>query len=175
MSLKFSLGAAALTLAFALPAFAAPQISIEDPYAIASGVGSVAGAAFFTIENTGDEDDRLIAAESDAAKRVELHTHILSADGVARMVEVKEGFPVPAGAGYTLARGGDHVMFMGLTQPFEQGKTVHVTLVFEKSGRIELDVPVDLTRAAKAMPGMNMDAGGDGMDMDEDDSSGMSN
>jgi hypothetical protein len=42
-------------------------------------------------------------------------------------------------------------MFMGLTGPMEQGATVNVTLVFEKSGRIELAIPVDNDRA-DAMP-----------------------
>ena len=51
----------ALTAAtFALPAMAGSEITITDAYARAAGASAMAGAAFFVIENTGDEDDRLI-------------------------------------------------------------------------------------------------------------------
>ena len=147
MSLKAKLIAATAAATFALPAFAGSEISIEDAYARAAGMMATAGAAFFMIKNTGDEDDRLIAAESDISKKVELHTHIEDGD-VMRMVEVEEGFPVPAGGMHMLKRGGDHVMFMGLNDPMEQGDMVNVTLVFEKAGRIEVEIPVDLERGA---------------------------
>jgi periplasmic copper chaperone A len=42
------------------------------------------------------------------------------------------------------------VMFMGLNRPMEQGDTIAVTLIFEKSGRIEVDIPVDLERGEEA-------------------------
>lgn len=159
MSFKATILAACAASALALPAFAGPEISIHDSFARAAGATAVAGAAFFMIHNSGDEDDRLIAAESDISKRVELHTHIEDGD-VMRMVEVEEGFPVPAGGMHALKRGGDHVMFMGLTRPMEQGGSVAVTLVFEKSGRIEVDIPVDLERGEDtAMDGMSHDHG----------------
>jgi hypothetical protein len=150
MSPRTHILSAIAAIAFALPAMAGSEITIEDPYARAAGATAIAGAAFFVIHNTGDEADRLIAVESDAAQRVELHTHIAEGD-VMRMVEVTEGFEVPAGGMHMLKRGSDHVMFMGLTGPMEQGATVNVTLVFEKSGRIELAIPVDNDRA-DAMP-----------------------
>lgn len=135
-------GAAAL---FALPALAG-DIMINDAYARASGMNAMAGAAFFEIMNNGSEDDRLIAAKSDVAKRVELHTHKETADGVMKMMEVEEGFPVTAGGMHVLKRGGDHVMFMGLTQPFVDGEAITVTLVFEKAGEMTVEIPVDLKR-----------------------------
>jgi copper(I)-binding protein len=138
-------GLAALTLT-ALPAFADPQISIEDPYARAAGMHAMAGAAFMAISNSGDEADRLVAARAEVSKRVELHTHIESGDGVMQMVEVEEGFTIEAGETRMLKRGGDHVMFMGLTEAFEQDKVITVTLVFEKSGEMVVEIPVDLKR-----------------------------
>lgn len=145
MSIRTTLLAAAAA-AFALPALAGSEITVNDPYAQAMGRSAMAGAAYMEIVNAGDEDDRLIAARSDIADRVALHTHIQDANGVMRMVDVPEGYPVPAGGSYTLARGGDHVMFMGLRQALEHGSTVAVTLVFEKAGEITLDIPVDLQR-----------------------------
>lgn len=143
MTLK-TLFAGACALALATPAFA--EIVITDPYARSSGPLAKAGAAFMMIENTGAEDDRLIAAKSDIAVRVELHTHKDMGEGVMRMMEVEEGFPVPAGGAHMLQRGGDHVMFMGLKGPMEQGETVAVTLTFEKAGDMVVEIPVDLDR-----------------------------
>jgi copper(I)-binding protein len=152
MSLKSTLFAAAVAVTVAFPALAGTEITIEDPYARAMGRSAMAGAAFMQIMNAGDEDDRLIAARSEISERVELHTHIQNAEGVMQMVEVPEGWVIPAGASHGLERGGDHVMFMGLRQIMEHGSTVTVTLVFEKAGEITLDIPVDLQR--KPMHGM---------------------
>ncbi|WP_371169370.1 copper chaperone PCu(A)C [Aliiroseovarius sp. 2305UL8-7] len=134
-----------------LPAFADESIMINDAYARASGMNAIAGAAFFEIMNHGDQDDRLIAVKSDVAKRVELHTHMETADGVMKMMEVEGGFPVAAGGMHALKRGGDHVMFMGLNQPFEDGSTINITLVFEKAGEMSVEIPVDLKRKPDAM------------------------
>ncbi|MCK8465344.1 copper chaperone PCu(A)C [Aliiroseovarius sp. S1339] len=158
--MKTLLAATAATL-LALPAFAEGTIMIKDAYARASGPKAMAGAAFFQIMNQGEEDDRLIAAKSDVAKRVELHTHKESAEGVMQMMEVEEGFPIAAGGMHALQRGGDHVMFMGLNQPFEDGSTISVTLVFEKAGEMTVDIPVDLNRNP-------MGGGMDGGEMKQD-------
>ena len=138
-----SLLIAGVVTLFALPAFA-DGIMINDAYA--RSASPKAGAAFMVIENTGSEDDRLIAASSDVAKRVELHTHKIDDNGVAKMMEVEEGFPIAAGESHTLARGGDHVMFMGLNAPFENGQTLTVTLTFEQAGDMIVEIPVDLDR-----------------------------
>jgi len=135
----------AALLALSLPAFA-EGIEVHDAYARSAMPGGPSGAAFMIIRNTGAEDDRLIAAQSDVAARVELHTHKEIADGVMRMMEVEEGFPVPAGGAHVLARGGDHVMFMGLNQALDQGSTVDVTLVFEKAGAVPVQITVDHDR-----------------------------
>jgi len=129
----------------------ADGIEIIDPYARASGMSAMAGAAFMVIRNSGDTDDRLIGAASDVAQRVELHTHT-EEDGVMRMVEVEEGFVLPAGGEILMVRGSHHVMFMGLNDPFEQDRILSVTLIFEQAGEIVVDIPVDLER----MPGMEM-------------------
>ena len=104
------------------------------------------GAAFMQIMNMTDTDDRLVAATASVAKRVELHTHIESDDGVMLMREVEGGFEIAAGQGRMLARGGDHVMLMGLTQKVMDGDIIHFTLTFEQAGDVEIDIPVDLER-----------------------------
>ena len=164
MTFKSILLGAALSLA-ALPAFA--EIVIEDAYARSSSPAARVGASFMVIHNTGDEADRLIDAASDAAVKVELHTHIMN-DGVAKMVHVPEGFPVEAGGDLLLQRGGYHVMLMGLTAPFVQGEMVTLTLTFEKAGEMTIMVPIDNERM-DGMAGGSMNMEGmnhDGMNMD---------
>ena len=119
---------------------------IHDAYARAATPNARAGAAFFVIMNPTAADDRLVAVRSDVSARVELHTHIAGDDGMMMMREVEGGFVIPAGGSHTLARGGDHVMFMGLKESFDQGKEIPVTLVFENAGEIEVVIPVDLER-----------------------------
>lgn len=152
--------AATLAFAFALPAFAQQSLTIAEAYALSSGAFAKTGAAFMAISNPGPEDDRLIAARSDVAERVELHTHLIDANGVARMVEVEDGFAIPAGSTHALQRGGDHIMFLGLTAPFEQGQTIAVTLVFERAGEIAVEIPVDLSPRPMQGHGMMHGSGG---------------
>ncbi|MBE1292016.1 MAG: copper chaperone PCu(A)C [Rhodobacteraceae bacterium] len=146
MSFKALSLAAAAAVAFALPAFADSTIAVNDAYARVSSKMAKAGAAFMVITNSGAEDDQLIGVTSDVAKRTELHTHKDDGNGNMQMIHVKEGFTVPAGGVHALARGGDHVMFMGLTRGLEHGDIVNVTLTFEKAGDVMLEVPVDLER-----------------------------
>jgi copper(I)-binding protein len=145
--MKFAkfVGVAAMAMGFGAAAWA-EGIVVEDAYARASTPTAKSGAAFMVLMNTSDQDDRLIGAKSDVAARVELHTHREIADGVMKMMEVEEGFVIPAGGSHMLARGGDHVMFMGLNEPFADGDTVAVTLVFEHAGEVAVEIPVDLNR-----------------------------
>ncbi len=146
MSFTFKMLATVAAATLTTAAWAQDSITVEDAYARSSGKSAKAGAAFMMIQNAGEADDRLISAESDVAARVELHTHQVDANGVAKMIHVEEGFVIPAGETHMLKRGGDHVMFMGISTPFEHGATVPVTLIFEKAGEIAVDIPVDLER-----------------------------
>lgn len=154
MSFKTTLSGVLVALSFG--AMAAAEVKIDDAYARSSN--PMAGAAFMVIHNLGDTDDRLIGVRSDAAARTELHTHIQSDNGVMQMIHIEEGLGLPAGGDLLLQRGSDHVMFMGLTAPFEDGATIPITLIFETAGEIEVDVIVDQTR----MPMPDMDHGADG-------------
>jgi copper(I)-binding protein len=142
-------------LAFAPLGAAADEgtIRVTDAYARASSPVAMSGAAFLILENSGDTDARLVGARSDAAERIELHTHIEDANGVMRMIEIEDGIVVPAGGEARMERGADHVMLMGLTGPLEHGGTVTLTLVFEPAQEITVDVPVDLERKPASPPG----------------------
>ncbi len=147
MSLKTTLVAAAM--ATILPGIASANMIIEDAYARSST--QAAGAAFMAIINHSDTDDRVVSISSDAADRVEMHTHIEDENGVMRMREVEGGFMIPAGETHMLMRGGNHVMFMGLAEAWDNGDEVTVTFTFEHADPVTVTIPVDLDR----MPGQH--------------------
>lgn len=161
MSLNSILVGALAALTLAVPAWA--EIEIHDQYARSSN--TMAGAAFMVIHNHGDTDDRLIGVTSDAAQRVELHTHTEDENGVMKMIHVEDGFVLPAGGELALVRGADHVMFMGLTAPFEQDAIITITFQFENAGDVIVEIPVDQDRMDHgAMDHDNMDHSDHGSD-----------
>lgn len=161
MPLKTFILAGAIALA-ALPAAAMDGIVVKDAYARSSGAMAASGAAFMLIENHTGVDDRLIGATSDVAQRTELHTHREDDMGVMRMIHVEEGFVLPAGGTIEMRRGGHHVMFLGLSDPFEQGAAVTLTLEFETAGDVTVEVPVDLERQPMHGAGHGQGHGGQG-------------
>ena len=145
--IQTALALVAALLAF--PAFAGDTLMIQDPYARSMGSIGGSGAVFFTVMNHGAEEDRLIDVRSDVAEKVELHTHKEDGNGVMQMMHVPEGFTIAAGGEHALARGGDHVMLMGLTREVADGDVINLTLVFEKAGEIAVEAPVDNARKAE--------------------------
>lgn len=138
-----------LTAAMAATLFAThawAEITVQDPYVRTSTPTSTSGAAFMVLINEGDSDDRLIAASTDVAGRAELHRHSEDANGVMRMGEIEGGIALPAGGRHALARGGDHVMLMGLNAPLVQGDEITMVLIFEEAGEVTVQVPVDSER-----------------------------
>lgn len=130
----------------ALPSFALADMVVSDAYARSTGPSAPTGAAFMQITNDTGQDDVITGVTSDAAAKVELHTHIADGDGVMRMVHVEEGFPIAAGETIFLERGGKHVMFMGLNAPMENGAEIEVTFTFETASPLTVTIPVDLDR-----------------------------
>lgn len=136
---------AAIAALLAMPAFAHDGVHINNPYARVIGGLGTSGAVFFDIENHQVSDDRLIAAASDAAEKVELHTH-KEEGGVMKMISVPEGFVIPANGTYSLTRGGDHVMLLGLKSELKNGDVVDLTLTFEIAGQIQVQAMIDNNR-----------------------------
>ncbi|MEL6793629.1 MAG: copper chaperone PCu(A)C, partial [Pseudomonadota bacterium] len=118
----------------------AEGVTAKDPFAFATAASAKAGGAYITLMNHG-EADRLIGAEADVAKRVEVHEHIKDGD-VMRMREVEAGIELPAGGMIEMKPGGYHVMLMGLNAPLEEGQSFPVTLVFESGEEMTVDVAV---------------------------------
>ncbi|KIM00073.1 Copper metallochaperone bacterial Cox17-like protein [Paramagnetospirillum magnetotacticum MS-1] len=144
--------AAALFLGLAGQAVAA-DIEVANPFMRAAPMTGGTGAAFMTIHNHGAAD-RLVSAQAEISKSVELHTHVKDGD-IYRMRKV-EALALPEHGSAELKPGGDHIMFIGLNAPVKEGSTVALTLTFEKAGKVVVQVPVQSPGAMApggAMPG----------------------
>ena len=116
-----------------------PPVRIEAPVArlTPSGIGAV----YLRIVNPSGDEDRLLSAESRAAERTEMHESVRT-DEVVRMISPERGFPVPSHGVLELSRGGRHLMLLGLSHR-DPAKPIPLTLRFERSGPIALDVPIE--------------------------------
>lgn len=148
----------AALVAAAPPVFAqatAPSITVEQPYARATPAGAATGAVYMTLTNKAQTADRLTAASSNVAAKVQVHEMAVT-NGVMQMRELKDGLPVPAGGSVVLKPGSYHVMLIGLKKPLTAGETFPLTLIFEKAGNISVTVPVQAMDAANGNKGGGM-------------------
>ncbi|GAA2236814.1 copper chaperone PCu(A)C [Streptomyces amakusaensis] len=111
----------------------APKLKVDGAF-MPQPVSDMA-AGFLTVRNDGGAD-RLTSVTSTLSDDVTIHE---SKDQKMRKVEA---FDVPADGRLDLARGGNHIMFMGLKQRPKQGEKVPVKLHFEKSDPITVELPV---------------------------------
>lgn len=118
----------------------AAGITLTDAWAAPTPGGVDVSAGYLTISNGGPGDDRLIAASSPRAARVELHE--MSMDGAIMRMRALDTLPIAAGEQAVLAPGGMHLMFFGVTEPFTEDENIAVTLTFEHAGAIDATLPV---------------------------------
>ena len=149
-ALLLGIGAAAPLLAHD---FTAGDVRIGHPFAVPSLAGTANGAAYLaTLENTGAKPDRLLRAGTPVATRVELHAMALDAGGVMRMREVGELALAPKAMIRMRPGQGHHFMLIGLTRPLKEGETFPLTLEFERGGKVEVKVVVQVPRAGASAP-----------------------
>ena len=82
----------------------------------------------------------MTGAQSDVAEAVELHETKMEND-VMRMQPVAS-VEVPAGGQVTFEPGGLHIMLIGLQRELEAGDRFKITLQFEESGTLTVEVSV---------------------------------
>jgi copper(I)-binding protein len=117
------------------------SLEISQPWTRATAPTAKAGGGFVSITNKGTAPDRLVAVRSTVSDKVEIHE--MKMDGnVMRMRELDKGLEIPPGATVTLKPGGLHIMFMELKAPLAKDTKIPVTLVFEKAGSIDIELPV---------------------------------
>ena len=116
------------------------DIEIEGAYARASIPNVPNSAAFFVIKNNSDKDIAITSANSDAAQKNELHTHIKE-NQMLKMMKI-EKLVVPAKSSLELKSGGDHVMLMGLKKELKAGDEISLELSFSDGDKKSIKVPV---------------------------------
>jgi protein SCO1/2 len=126
-ALKASGGAA---VAAAQPA---PPLTLRNAWSRATAPGASVGVLYFDIVNAGAADE-LLAIESPAAQRVEMHLTTM----VGGMMEMRpaETVAIPAMGHVAFAPGGLHAMMIDLKQPLVEGAELPLTLVFRHAGRV---------------------------------------
>ncbi|NPA12706.1 MAG: copper chaperone PCu(A)C [Aquificae bacterium] len=129
-----------LVLILSFVAYGKPKIEIEDPWVRAVPPNMKNSALFMEIENEGDEADVLLKVESDISKMVQLHKTV-NENGVMKMVHIDK-LVIPPHSEVKLKPGGYHIMLMGLKKPLKEGDKVKFTLIFKKSGKIQIEAPV---------------------------------
>ncbi|MEL7345861.1 MAG: copper chaperone PCu(A)C [Pseudomonadota bacterium] len=119
------------------------DLVIDHPYALETARTAMAGAGYMEITNNGDTTDRLMSVTADFPK-IEIHTVVMTDDGVARMRPLEAGLEIAPGETVALQPGGFHIMFMGLNgDPFEAGEAFGATLVFETAGALDVTFNIE--------------------------------
>jgi periplasmic copper chaperone A len=123
------------------PVATAGTIAISEPRLRIPPPGTTQTAAYFTLTNQGEKEDRLVGASSPDAGKLELHAHITSQTGMSEMRQVT-AISIPAHATIPLSPGGLHVMVKAIKRDVTLGDSVVVRLVFASGNTAQFSVPV---------------------------------
>ena len=118
---------------------AATEVAAVDAFVRAIPEGQKNSAVFMVLKNQGSTDHALVGARSEAARIVELHTHI-NEGGMMKMRRI-ERIEVTAGASTVLEPGGLHVMLIDLERSINEGDEVTVELEFEDGSTLQVTAP----------------------------------
>ncbi len=95
---------------------------------------------YMKIRNSGNQNDRLLRAQTDIAAKVELHT--MEMQGGQMKMTPTDSLEIPAGGEVELQSGGAHIMLFGITREPKVGDVFSLTLQFEKAGAVPVQVEV---------------------------------
>jgi copper(I)-binding protein len=133
------LALAAVLALTAAPAFAAGNVSIENPW-LRFIIKARPAAGYFTLKNGGDEPATLLSASSPACGMLMLHQS-RQVNGVDTMRPVKS-VTVPPHGTVSFAPGGYHLMCMQPQPSMQAGTSAMVTLQFEGGQSLTQSFPV---------------------------------
>ncbi len=138
---------AALSLGALAHDYRVGDVRVGHPYATPSLAGASSGAAYIaTLENTGTTPDRLLRASTPVAGTVALHQMSVDADGVMRMRQLDAAAVVPDQPIKMRPGLGMHFMLSELRQPLTEGQSFPMTLEFERGGKVEVKVVVQVPK-----------------------------
>ena len=117
-----------------------PNWIVDRAWVKPSLEGALNSVAYFTLVNRTGSADRLLAVTTPVAARAELHRDEMK-DGVMAM-RATGPLALAPGARVVLAPGGFYLMLIGLKQPLRPGDHFPVTLTFEHSAPLTVELPV---------------------------------
>jgi copper(I)-binding protein len=117
------------------------SLVIEAPWIRATPGGAKVAGGYLKITNTGQQPDRLTGGTLPVATEVEVHEMSMS-NGVMKMRKLDGGLEIKSGQSVELKPGGYHLMFTGLRHGLKENETIKGTLVFERSGSVEVEYRV---------------------------------
>lgn len=127
----------------ALSAPDVPQIQVENIWGRSLPKVVTAGEFYMVIRNRGNQPDKLVGGRSPACGMTELFEGYQTPLGAMGMRPVSGGFiEVPPMGLVELKAGGLHIMCMDKKQDFTSGIHFPLTLAFEKSGEITVQVSI---------------------------------
>ncbi|NPA72649.1 MAG: copper chaperone PCu(A)C [Gammaproteobacteria bacterium] len=155
--IALSLGLATTLSSVNLMASQADDVTVSNPFAREVPPGAPASASFMTLTNHSGQPIKLVQADSNVSKIVELHTHT-NDNGVMRMRKVAF-MEIPANGQTELKPGGLHIMLINPINPIKVGQTVSVELTFADHSTKQVEMPVKSFK--KMMGGMKHSMGHD--------------
>jgi len=116
------------------------NIYIEGAWAAETIGAQNRSAAYFTLHNRGEGEDRLIGAIAEGAAMTHLHRTVTE-DNISRMEPIGALILQP-GTTTMLMPGGYHLMLMGLDEALVDGGSILLTLQFMESGDVSFEIPI---------------------------------
>ncbi|MEQ9619226.1 MAG: copper chaperone PCu(A)C [Deltaproteobacteria bacterium] len=117
------------------------RIAIKDAWVREVPPASSITAVYFTIENQGNEDDKLVDVSSEISGSAEIHVTTVDDKSVAKM-EMKKEIDIPKGETIELKPGGAHIMLIDLKEPLTDKNEIDLDLTFAKAGDVEIKAVV---------------------------------
>jgi copper(I)-binding protein len=97
-------------------------------------------AIYLVLINEGQKSDFLINAETDVARKIEIHKTISNND-ISSMVHINK-VAIPGKTTVKFSPGGLHIMILGVAKELREGDKFPLSLTFEYAGKIEVEVLV---------------------------------
>ena len=121
--------------------FAESKVVVEGAWVGEVPPSSPVAAAYMTIKNEGNADDKLISVTSSISGSTMVLQTVVDDKGVASM-DMIDALVIPAGKSVTLKPGGTHIMLMDLKEPVTGKEKIELDLKFENAGDMKVEAPV---------------------------------
>ena len=115
------------------------RLEIVHPWCVETDAAASTVAVYMTVRNSAWQPDRLLRATTAIADKAELRGAAVSGQdaGPVPSLEVKKGSEL------ILKRDGPHILLTGVKMPLGAYDAFAMTLVFERAGKVEVEVQVE--------------------------------